>query len=150
MDVVWIIFLFAVGACVGRFLNVVIYRMPRGESIVFPGSHCPTCGKGIRWYDNLPILSWLVLRAAAAACKAAISPRYIVIETATAVLVSGLYVCYFVLEVRWTGPVRQRDCWPAGQLELHAGRCSSPTRRCCAGCWPRRWWTSTCTSCRCR
>ena len=61
-EAVWIIFLFALGACVGSFLNVVIYRLPRGESLVFPGSHCPACGEAIKWYDNVPLVSWLVLR----------------------------------------------------------------------------------------
>jgi len=100
MDVILGIFFFAVGACVGSFLNVVIYRLPRGESIVFPGSHCPSCGRAIRWYDNIPLVSWIVLKARCRSCKAPISPRYIVVETITAVLVSGLYVCLFVLRIR--------------------------------------------------
>jgi len=100
VQIVWIAFLFALGACVGSFLNVVIYRLPRGESIVFPGSHCPQCGAAIKWYDNIPIVSWLVLRGRCRSCKCWISPRYLLIELLTAVLVSGLYVCYFVLHLR--------------------------------------------------
>ena len=111
MDILWIIFLFLLGACVGSFLNVVIYRMPRGESIAFPGSHCPACGRGIAWYDNIPLLSWLVLRGRCRFCKAAISPRYILIEAATALLVAGLYVCYYVLPVR-SGAGHFADTWP--------------------------------------
>lgn len=100
MDAILVIFLFALGACVGSFLNVVIWRLPRGESIVFPGSHCPSCGRAIRWYDNIPLLSWLVLKGRCRACKARISPRYLVVEAITAVLVCGLYVSLFVLRVR--------------------------------------------------
>jgi leader peptidase (prepilin peptidase)/N-methyltransferase len=97
---VWIVFLFAIGACVGSFLNVVIYRLPRGESIIFPGSHCPACGVAIKWYDNIPLVSWAALRGRCRSCKGPISPRYLLIELLAAVLVSGLYVCYFVLRLR--------------------------------------------------
>ncbi|MGC9455323.1 MAG: prepilin peptidase [Phycisphaerae bacterium] len=100
MHAFWIIFLFALGACVGSFLNVVIHRLPRGQSIVFPGSHCPQCGRAIRWYDNIPLLSYMALRGRCRACKAPISPRYLLIELATACVVAGLYVCYFVLDIR--------------------------------------------------
>ena len=74
-------FSFAMGACIASFLNVVIWRVPRGESIVSPPSHCPKCNAPIRWYQNLPILSWLALRGKCANCKAPISPRYICVET---------------------------------------------------------------------
>lgn len=74
-------FAFAFGAVIASFLNVVIYRVPRGESIVRPGSHCPTCGTPIKGYQNIPILAWLFLRGKCAACKAPISPRYILVET---------------------------------------------------------------------
>ncbi len=100
MEVFWTIFLFLLGATIGSFLNVVVYRMPRGESIVFPGSHCPRCGRPIKWYDNIPLLSWLLLKGKCRFCKAAISPRYPAIEFVTAVLVAGLYLCFFVLHVR--------------------------------------------------
>jgi leader peptidase (prepilin peptidase)/N-methyltransferase len=107
----WIIFLFLIGACVGSFLNVIIWRLPRGESIVFPGSHCPACGKAIKWYDNIPIVSWLLLRGRCRACGVRISPRYIFIEVLTALLVVALYVCYFVLELR-DGVGEFSDNWP--------------------------------------
>ena len=93
-------FVFAFGACVGSFLNVIIYRLPRGQSIVFPASHCPSCGRAIRWYDNVPIVSWIVLRGECRDCGVSISARYILIEAATALMVSGLYVWYFVLQMR--------------------------------------------------
>jgi len=74
-------FSFGLGACIASFLNVVIWRVPRGESIVSPPSHCPKCNHLIKWYQNIPILAWLVLRGKCANCKAPISPRYILIET---------------------------------------------------------------------
>ena len=100
MQAIWIVFLFALGACVGSFLNVVIYRLPRGESIVFPGSHCPSCGRPIHWYDNIPLLSWLILRGRCRFCKCAISPRYMVVESGAAIRVAGLYAWYYVLQAR--------------------------------------------------
>lgn len=74
------VFSFWMGACIASFLNVVIWRVPRGESIVSPPSHCPKCNAPIRWYQNIPILAWLALRGRCANCKASISPRYILIE----------------------------------------------------------------------
>ncbi len=100
MDAVLIVFLFALGACIGSFLNVVIYRLPRGESIVFPASHCPACGRAIKWCDNIPLLSWVLLRAKCRFCKAKISPRYFLIELLAGVLVAGLYVCYYTIPLR--------------------------------------------------
>ena len=79
-------FSFAMGACIASFLNVVIWRVPRGESIVSPPSHCPKCNAAIKWYQNIPILSWLALRGKCANCRAPISPRYILIETLGGVL----------------------------------------------------------------
>ena len=79
-------FSFALGACIASFLNVVIWRVPRGESIVSPPSHCPKCNALIKWYQNIPILAWLALRGKCANCKAPISPRYILIETLGGVL----------------------------------------------------------------
>lgn len=79
-------FSFWFGACIASFLNVVIWRAPRGESIVSPPSHCPKCSSPIRWWQNIPILSWLALRGRCAACKAPISPRYICVEALGGVL----------------------------------------------------------------
>ena len=76
---------FCLGACVGSFLNVVIYRVPKEESIVTPGSHCG-CGQPIRWYDNIPILSWLLLRGRARCCGRTFSFRYPFVELLTALL----------------------------------------------------------------
>lgn len=83
---------FVFGACIGSFLNVCIYRIPAGKSIVKPGSHC-ACGKPIAWYDNIPIISWFVLRGKARCCGAPFSFRYPFVE----MLTGGLFLgCWFV------------------------------------------------------
>ena len=74
------------GAIIGSFLNVVIHRLPREESIVFPNSRCPSCGAAIAFYDNLPVLSYAVLRGRCRACKGPISARYPAVELLTALL----------------------------------------------------------------
>lgn len=79
----WTVFAFLFGITTGSFLNVVIHRMPLGESIVTPPSHCPKCGVQISLFRNLPILSWLLLRGRCAACSQPISPRYIAVEALT-------------------------------------------------------------------
>jgi leader peptidase (prepilin peptidase)/N-methyltransferase len=75
-----------VGACVGSFLNVVVARVPAGQSIVRPGSRCPRCGTPIAWYDNVPVLAWLRLRGRCRACRAPISIRYPLVELAGAAI----------------------------------------------------------------
>ena len=82
---------FAVGAVVGSFLNVVIHRYPREESIVFPASHCPKCNVPIRAYDNIPILSYLLLLGRCRSCRAPISPRYPVVELANALFYLAIF-----------------------------------------------------------
>jgi len=76
----------AFGAIIGSFLNVVIHRLPQEESIVFPNSRCPSCSAAIAWYDNIPILSYLVLRGKCRGCKTGISFRYPAVELLTALL----------------------------------------------------------------
>ena len=71
------------GLLVGSFLNVVIYRLPRGQSLNRPRSHCPSCGTPIRPYDNVPVVSWLLLRGRCRSCGAPISPRYPLVEALT-------------------------------------------------------------------
>lgn len=78
-------FAFIIGACVGSFLNVCIYRIPKGESVVSPPSHCG-CGKRIAWYDNIPIFSWFILRGRARCCGAHFSFRYPFVEILTGVI----------------------------------------------------------------
>ena len=94
----WVLLIFAgaFGACVGSFLNVVIYRLPAGESLITPPSHCPSCNTRLAATDNIPILSWLVLGAKCRYCKVPISPQYVAIEALTAALWAGVfYVLFF-------------------------------------------------------
>ena len=77
------------GAIVGSFLNVVVHRLPRHESLISPASHCPRCGTPVKPYDNIPILSWLLLRGRCRSCDEPISPRYPLVEALTAVLCVG-------------------------------------------------------------
>jgi leader peptidase (prepilin peptidase)/N-methyltransferase len=79
------------GLAFGSFLNVCIYRLPLGESVVSPRSHCPGCGKLIRWYDNIPILSYVFLRGRCRECRARISPVYPAVEFLTAAV---LVLCF--------------------------------------------------------
>ncbi|MCM8534434.1 MAG: prepilin peptidase [Lentisphaeraceae bacterium] len=79
-----IIFSFMFGACIGSFLNVCIWRLPRGENLSYPGSHCPKCNYEIPSYENIPIIAWLWLKGKCKSCRVGISPRYIIIETITA------------------------------------------------------------------
>jgi leader peptidase (prepilin peptidase) / N-methyltransferase len=83
---------FVFGACIGSFLNVCIYRIPAGKSIVRPGSHC-ACGKPIAWYDNIPIVSWFILRGHARCCGVPFSFRYPAVEALAGALFTA---CWFV------------------------------------------------------
>ena len=80
------VLVFVLGLCVGSFLNVVIYRVPRGMSVVSPPSHCPGCGSRIAPYDNIPVISYLLLRGKCRNCGCRISPRYTVVELLNAVI----------------------------------------------------------------
>ncbi len=77
------------GAIMGSFLNVVAYRLPRRESLIAPASRCPSCGTPVRPYDNIPVLSWLLLRGRCRDCRAPISARYPLVEAGTALLCIG-------------------------------------------------------------
>ena len=90
------IFSIVFGALVGSFLNVCIYRLPRGESIVFPGSHCPRCNRPIIFYDNIPLFSYLLLRGKCRHCGTPISLQYPIVE--------GVTACFSVLMFLRFGP----------------------------------------------
>jgi len=92
-ETVTVLFLLMFGLAVGSFLNVCIYRLPRRESLNWPGSHCTTCSRALAWYENLPLVSWLALRGRCRTCRAAISPMYPAVEAITgAVFVAGYFI----------------------------------------------------------
>tara|TARA_B100001250_G_scaffold307532_2_gene269360 strand:- start:743 stop:1555 length:813 start_codon:yes stop_codon:yes gene_type:complete len=81
-----LIFTFLIGCCFGSFLNVIIYRLPLGDSIIFPSSHCTKCNYKISWYENIPIVSWVLLSGRCSKCKEKISLIYPIIELLTGIL----------------------------------------------------------------
>ncbi|MFP4160160.1 MAG: prepilin peptidase [Desulfobacterales bacterium] len=89
----WFI-IFCAGLCVGSFLNVCISRVPEGLSIVSPGSRCPSCGHAIRYYDNIPLISYLLLGARCRSCRAFISPRYPAVELLTGAMAVFVLIKY--------------------------------------------------------
>ncbi len=89
------------GLVIGSFLNVVAYRVPLGKSVASPPSACPQCGHRIRWYDNIPIVSWVLLRGRCRDCGTGISVRYPVVEAATGVLFVAIYL---VMGLSWVLP----------------------------------------------
>ena len=110
---VYILFLFALGACVGSFLNVVVWRLPQMEeaqidggwlaelwhtwqTLSYPPSHCPKCNERLRWYDNIPVIGWIKLRGKCRFCKQPISIRYPIVEAITGLLFAFYYVMYFM------------------------------------------------------
>jgi leader peptidase (prepilin peptidase) / N-methyltransferase len=95
-----LLYVFAVlfGLVVGSFLNVVVCRVPRGESVVRPGSHCPQCQTPIRWYDNIPLVSYLVLRRRCRSCKGVISSRYAMVEAFTGL---SFALCLYRFGLDW-------------------------------------------------
>jgi leader peptidase (prepilin peptidase) / N-methyltransferase len=101
---------FVLGLLFGSFLNVCISRLPRSESIVHPRSHCPQCGTTIRWYDNIPLLSWLLLRGQCRDCKQPIDWRYPLVELATGLWFASI-VFRFMLQSLASGDVRLSTEW---------------------------------------
>ncbi len=91
-------FFLALGACVGSFLNVVVWRLPRDESLISPGSHCPKCNTPLAWYDNIPVIGWIKLKGKCRHCKQPISPRYPIVEAFTALLFAFYYVMFFIFQ----------------------------------------------------
>lgn len=83
--IITLVLLFIVGAVIGSFLNVCIYRLPRQESIIVPGSHCPACGEPLKWFDNIPLISYLILKGKCRRCGGAISFNYPLVELLNAV-----------------------------------------------------------------
>jgi len=90
----WSVVFFFLGSIVGSFLNVCIYRMPLGQSIVSPPSHCPHCNYSIPWYFNIPLVTWLYLRGKCKNCGAPISVRYFLVELLTGITFLGCWLAF--------------------------------------------------------
>lgn len=106
-----LVFIFVVGAIIGSFLNVVVYRLPHGMSLMRPGSQCPKCEHPIRWYDNVPILGWFLLDGKCRDCGAQISKRYPLVEFAVGLMFLALGWS------DWVQPQRQAKEFAAAQAE---------------------------------
>ena len=92
-------FVFIIGLCIGSFLNVVILRSLSNESIVFPPSKCPVCGNSLKWWHNIPVLSYILLRGKCGFCHCKISPQYPIVELITGLLFTAVFLKYFVVGV---------------------------------------------------
>jgi len=100
------VFVGLMGACVGSFLNVIVYRVPRGESLVSPPSHCPACGHLIPAWQNVPVLAWLFLRGRCHFCRAPIAVRYPLVELSAALLFTATWLVVFREGLPWVSLVR--------------------------------------------
>ena len=111
---------FVFGAAVGSFMNVVVYRLPRRMSLSRPGSRCPTCGHAIRWYDNVPIFGWLLLRGRCRDCRSAISARYPIVELCVALVCSALVFFVTRIAAQGSGDTELLYTFSAGRYVLQA------------------------------
>ena len=105
----------AAGLAVGSFLNVCIHRLPRGESVVAPPSRCPACGRALRWFENVPVASWIALRGRCRTCRAAISPAYPLVEVGT-----GLVFVLQYWQLGWQPLLAVRLLFAASMIVLGA------------------------------
>ena len=92
-----LLFVTAVGACIGSLTNVLVYRIPLGLDVVTPTSRCPKCNHKLTWRENIPILGWIILRGKCRFCKAKISPEYPIVETIVAILFGGIYALWYIV-----------------------------------------------------
>ncbi len=120
----WLISVALYGGCIGSFLNVVIYRLPEGKSLITPGSRCPSCSHDLAWYDNVPVLAWFWLRGKCRYCKAPISFQYPMVEALTALMFMGLFWAYY-MQPFGTAPLRSQffhpglsQTWPVFVVHL--------------------------------
>jgi leader peptidase (prepilin peptidase)/N-methyltransferase len=105
----YIVFFFALGACVGSFLNVVVWRLPRDESLVTPPSHCPKCNTPLRWYDNIPVFGWITLGGKCRYCGQAISARYPIVEAIVGLLFVLYYLMFFIVQQGPCSPIERGE-----------------------------------------
>ncbi len=122
----YILFVFVLGSCVGSFLNVLVWRLPRGESLLYPPSHCPKCNKTLKWYDNIPVIGWLKLHGRCRFCNQPISPRYPIVEAVTGVLFVFYYLMFYVVGL---GPCTGNATFTPGEIQLRAAPLN----------WPQTW-----------
>jgi leader peptidase (prepilin peptidase)/N-methyltransferase len=114
-DVLTVVFLALLGLCIGSFLNVCIYRLPRRESLMWPGSHCTTCQRSLAWYENLPVVGWAALRGRCRTCRTPISVMYPLVELIT----MGIFVAgYFIYG--WTPLLAVRLLFACAMVVLFA------------------------------
>lgn len=93
----WLVFAFAFGACAGSLINVLVYRMPRGISVITPPSACPKCNTRLRWRDNIPVFGWIILRGKCRYCQAKISPEYPIVEAIVGLMFAlALAICFLI------------------------------------------------------
>jgi leader peptidase (prepilin peptidase) / N-methyltransferase len=117
-EILLIVWFFVFGAVIGSFLNVVVYRLPNGMSLIVPSSHCPACKHRIRWFDNIPIVSWLVLGRRCRDCHAPISARYPLVEGITA----GMFALLAVAEFTFKGiNLPAREIYKIGEISISSG-----------------------------
>src|SRR4051794_28728649 len=138
----WLVLAFVLGAAFGSFINVIVARLPFEKSLVWPGSRCGVCLQPVRWYDNLPLVSYLVLRGRCRNCGASFSPRYFFIELLTGLGFAGLFYVEVALNVhRWPNPGRP---WAVqeGLYPWQCGRATATTHCCSRSSWSRRRATS--------
>lgn len=115
MDVLIVAFLLCSGLAVGSFLNVCIYRLPRRESILWPASRCPSCGRPLSWFDNIPVLSWIALGGRCRRCRASIGATYPLVEATTAAVFVFGYLIY-----GWTPLLAARLLFACSMIVLFA------------------------------
>ena len=129
MHLIYITFFFVLGACVGSFLNVVVWRLPRGEGLVTPPSHCPKCNHNLAWFDNIPVFGWIALGGKCRYCHAPISARYPIIEAITGLLFVLYYLALFVWQMGpcpvppMMRPLTIQQDWPLFALYVFTVSC---------------------------
>jgi len=125
----WVLFVFAIGACVGSLTNVLVYRLPLGMSVVTPPSRCPACDTRLTWRENIPIFGWLFLRGRCRFCKSSISPEYPLVELFVALLFSAFFLLWYTVPLN------------ADFLGINWGAISPEWARSDAfDAWPRQTW----------